>query len=124
MSNWEETLKGKRIDALATWWKNRKFKAAAKEFIENQYLLNSTKSKEFAHETYEEEGITAYGKPVSATKYKYTHNPENIARDKQEFMQLWGEVFEEVYTKMGKNIVNRKNNAHIDGDTGYYDGED
>mgnify|MGYP003148383509 CR=1 FL=1 len=121
MEKWEETLKGKTMDALATWWKNRKFKAAAKEFLENQYLFSSTKSKEFAHETYEEEGITAYGKPVSATKYKYVHNPENIARDKQEFMELWGEVFEELYTKMGKQLVERKNWPPAPSDTESWD---
>ena len=98
MSNWEETLKGKRIDALATWWKNRKFKAAAIRFLKTQV--------EFALDE-------------SRWNTEYIHKPENVEKDKQVFLQVMAEIFEEEYPKMGERVAYSKRPSVEDHDRGY-----
>ena len=94
----EDTLKGKRIDALIQWWKTRKFRAAAKKFMETQvsFALESARG---------------------STMYSYVHEPKNMERDKQVFLQVMGNIFEEEYPKMGESAAIRE--SYVEG---FYDG--
>ena len=83
--SWKDTLnKGKLIDSLVAWWKNRKFRNAARNFLKTQV--------DFAMQG-------DYG------NWTYVHRPEKMAEDKEEFLKIMGEIFEEEYPKLGRSAA-------------------
>ena len=89
--SWEDTLnKGKIIDSLVSWWQNRKFRNAARKFLKTQVNFAIKGS---------------YG------NWTYVHRPENMVKDKEVFLKIMGEIFEEEYPKLGRRVaVNRSVN--------------
>ena len=93
--SWEDTIrkedsfyKGKRMDSLVHWWKNRKFKNAARSFLKSQV------------------GFAMKG---DYGDYSYIHKPEKVEEDKEAFLKIMGEIFEEEYSKMGKRAASDLN---------------
>ena len=83
--SWEAQLhKGEKLDALKEWFKNRKFKSAAKAFIrrEGNFVIDD---------------------------YRYDHNnPRNkqlLAESKEQFLRTMDELYDEVFNQEGRSAA-------------------
>ena len=83
--SWEAELqKGERLDALKDWFKNRKFKSAAKAFIsrEGKFVIDN---------------------------YRYDQNhPRNkqlLTESKEQFLKTMDELYDEIFNQAGHSAA-------------------